>query len=77
MDTTAITNTETGQAEEVIVLTQEDVETLLPWLRATLTEQAKGDANADPCQLLGALFVRSNRLYGTPAFSRDLCICFG
>ncbi|MET9321971.1 hypothetical protein ABZX75_17515 [Streptomyces sp. NPDC003038] len=77
MDITNITNAETGQAEEVIVLTRQDMETLSPWLHTTLTEQAKDDANSDPCQLLGALLIRSHRLYGTPAPTPSTCMCHG
>ncbi|MET8746858.1 hypothetical protein [Streptomyces sp. NPDC004728] len=65
---------ETG---DLFVLTREEMNLLLPWLRNTLTTQEKQDENSDLCQLFSKVMRLSNRLYGTEPFNRNTCICNG
>ncbi|MGY3199743.1 hypothetical protein [Streptomyces sp. TE5632] len=68
---------EKAQAGDTFPLTREAMELLAPWLHETLTAQDRHDDNADRCQLLTEILRLSHDLYGTPAPSRDTCICRG
>lgn len=76
MDTT--TNaTDMDHAGDLLSLSREEMEVLVSLLHATLTAQSKDDANSDRCQIFTRVLRLSHDLYGTPAPSRETCICFG
>ncbi|MFF5668831.1 hypothetical protein ACFY8S_01625 [Streptomyces hygroscopicus] len=62
---------------DVFLLTREEMDLFVPWLRNTLTTQERQDENADLCQLFARIMRISNRLYGTEPPSRETCICNG
>lgn len=70
-------NTTTEQGPAGALLSREEMEVVAPLLHATLTAQARDDANSDRCQILTRVLRLSHNLYGTPAPSRETCICFG
>lgn len=65
------------QDGDIFILTREEMITILPWLRESLTAKEKRDENAEVCQLLGKIATLSSRLYGTERFTHDQCICNG
>jgi hypothetical protein len=61
----------------VLLLTREEAESFLPWLRETLTTQEREDENADLCQVFSRVLGTGNQVYGAGAFNRATCICKG
>lgn len=61
----------------VFLLTREEAESFLPWLRETLTTQEREDDNADLCQTFSRVLGTGNQVYGTGPFNRATCICKG
>ncbi|PWI05487.1 hypothetical protein DIZ27_38815 [Streptomyces sp. NWU339] len=62
---------------DLFILRREEMATLLPWLRETLTSQERKDENSEICQVMARVMGTANQVYGTESFNRDTCICKG
>lgn len=54
---------------DIFILTREEMITILPWLRESLTAKQKRDENAEVCQLLGKIATLSSLACTAPSGS--------